>query len=74
MMYVTIGTMIFGLAHFGEGSGNIWIDEAACTGEEQTLLECPANPIGVSNCAHLEDAGIRCLRGMIVMNYVTRVY
>ena len=53
------------LAYFGEGSGNIWIDDARCSGGEPTLLECPAgSPIGMSNCGHAEDAGVRCPRGV----------
>ena len=64
LILYAIGAVTFRLAHFGEGSGNIWIDESACTGEEQALLDCPANPIGESNCDHSEDAGVRCIRGI----------
>jgi deleted-in-malignant-brain-tumors protein 1 len=45
---------------FGGGSGPIWLDEVRCSGGEQRLINCPANPLGVHNCGHSEDAGVRC--------------
>ena len=50
-------------AHFGEGSGNIWIDSAECLGDEQTLFDCNTDPIGVHNCDHSEDSGVKCPTG-----------
>ena len=47
-------------AGFGQGTGSIWLDQVACTGTEATLAACPANPIGIHNCSHFEDAGVRC--------------
>ena len=47
-------------AMFGEGSGEILLDEVQCTGSESRLIDCPANPLGVSDCRHREDAGVRC--------------
>ena len=47
-------------ATFGSGVDPIWLDEVECTGEETRLEDCPANPIGVHNCGHSEDAGVRC--------------
>ena len=47
-------------ATFGQGSGQIWLDNVECTGSEVRLIDCPANPIGTHNCAHSEDAGVRC--------------
>ena len=48
-------------AHFGQGTGPIWLDDVACTGTEARLIECGARPIGVHNCNHNEDAGTRCI-------------
>ena len=48
-------------AHFGQGSGQIWLDDVACTGTEARLLDCTARPIGTHNCNHNEDAGTRCI-------------
>ena len=45
-------------AHFGQGSGPIWLDNVACTGDESRLIDCPYNP--TPNCHHGEDAGVTC--------------
>ena len=45
---------------FGQGTGSIWLDQVACVGTEARLADCPANPIGVHDCSHFEDAGVRC--------------
>jgi len=49
-----------GRAYFGSGSGEIYLDSVVCNGSEGTLLQCTADPIGVHNCEHSEDAGVRC--------------
>ncbi|NXN10700.1 DMBT1 protein, partial [Indicator maculatus] len=49
-----------GGARFGQGSGQIWLDDVACTGGEETLAQCPARPWGHSNCQHREDASVVC--------------
>lgn len=49
-------------AAFGEGTGPIWLDDLQCDANIHTRLsDCPANPVGVHNCAHNEDAGVICL-------------
>ena len=45
---------------FGEGTGRIVLDEVVCSGLESRLVECPALPIGVSDCQHFEDVGVQC--------------
>ena len=47
-------------ATFGQGSGAIILDNVQCTGTETQLFDCPANPIGIHNCVHSEDASVRC--------------
>ncbi|KAI8514232.1 Neurotrypsin [Branchiostoma belcheri] len=48
------------LAHFGEGSGPVWLDDLVCEGNESGLSECGHNGLGVENCEHSEDAGVVC--------------
>ena len=47
-------------AYFGEGSGDILLDNLQCTGREASLLDCPHNGMYVHNCKHQEDAGVTC--------------
>ena len=43
-----------------DGTGQIWLDDVNCLGTETRLIDCPANPLGIQNCAHNEDAGVSC--------------
>ena len=47
-------------AGFTNGAGRIWLDNVNCRGTESRLVDCPASELGVHNCGHHEDAGVRC--------------
>ncbi|XP_078657439.1 uncharacterized protein LOC144903312 [Branchiostoma floridae x Branchiostoma belcheri] len=49
-------------AAFGQGTGQIWVDEANCSGTEARLADCPRNAWGQHDCSHSEDAGVVCNR------------
>ena len=46
--------------NFGEGTGQIYMDNLNCTGDEQTLMECHGLHWGKHNCDHSEDVGVVC--------------
>ncbi|CAI5655015.1 unnamed protein product [Oreochromis niloticus] len=46
-------------AHFGEGTGPIWLRRVDCSGHERSLSECDLNRSQPS-CGHSKDAGVLC--------------
>ncbi|XP_063050240.1 immunoglobulin superfamily member 1-like [Engraulis encrasicolus] len=49
-----------GGAHFGSGTGVIWMDDVHCSGSELFLVECSHNGFGTHNCNHAEDVSVVC--------------
>ena len=56
----TSGFTVYSNSYFGGGSGWIFLDNVYCTGEESRLIDCYHSGIGVHNCDHTDDAGVRC--------------
>nr|XP_054772374.1 deleted in malignant brain tumors 1 protein-like [Lytechinus pictus] len=48
-------------AAFGEGIGDILVDDLQCTGDEVTIGHCDQRPFGNHDCGHSEDAGVTCI-------------
>ena len=48
-------------AAFGQGTGNIWLDNVRCTGRENSLSSCYHRGWGrLLSCSHREDVGVHC--------------
>ncbi|XP_055464824.1 deleted in malignant brain tumors 1 protein [Psammomys obesus] len=54
------GVSALGSGHFGEGVGNIFLDDVKCQGTETSLGHCHHQGLSVHNCGHHEDAGVIC--------------
>lgn len=52
-----------GSAKLGAGSGQIWLDDLACNGNESAIWDCKHRGWGRHNCDHAEDVGVICLEG-----------
>ena len=42
------------------GSGEIWLSNIVCTGEEQNITSYTHSSWGVHYCSHSRDAGVEC--------------
>ena len=47
-----------------KGSGQIWLNNVECNGEESSIANCRHDGWGVNNCNHSQDVGITCFDGM----------
>jgi len=48
------------ISTFGQGSGDIWMDDVECSGSESRLEQCTHSGWGNHNCGHNEDVAIQC--------------
>ncbi|CAM4604796.1 unnamed protein product [Caretta caretta] len=49
-----------GSARFGQGRGNIFLDDVQCSGNEYFVWQCQQRGWGIHNCGHSEDASVIC--------------
>lgn len=42
------------------GTGKIWLNDLKCVGRETNVFDCPHSGLGVHNCGHSEDVGVKC--------------
>ena len=54
------GAVAVNEAFYGQGSGDILLDEVHCVGNEDNIGDCPHQDWGVHDCGHSEDAGVIC--------------
>ncbi|XP_063960668.1 uncharacterized protein LOC129267820 [Lytechinus pictus] len=54
-----------GSSLFGEGTGEIFLDDVSCSGDEDHILDCFHDGVGVHNCGHREDVSIICDGGEV---------
>ena len=47
-------------AFYGQGSGQIWLDDVNCVGTELSLVHCSHSGWGSHNCSHGNDASVKC--------------
>lgn len=69
MPYFT-GATAFSGAYFGHGTGGILLDNVGCSGQEHYLINCIHSNIGVHDCDHSEDAGVFCVPGTYIVNWL----
>lgn len=50
-------------ARFGAGSGQIFLDQVQCNGDEPSLSFCRHLGWTAHNCSHQNDAGVSCTNG-----------
>ena len=47
-------------AHYGQGTGPIWLSRLSCIGNEPNLINCSQLSVGTKNCTHSDDASVYC--------------
>ena len=55
-----VGAVALSRAHFGQGTGRIWLDNVNCNGSEPNIDSCSHNAWGSHDCFHIEDVGVMC--------------
>ena len=58
--------------HYGEGSGQIWLNNVSCVSNESNIVNCSHGGWGIHDCFHSKDAGVKCAtsNGNLAIMYV----
>ena len=59
-VYFYTDAVAFSRAHFGAGTGPIYLNNVGCTGGENKLINCPWDFSVRCYGGHSWDAGVRC--------------
>ncbi len=54
-------------AHFGSGSGKLWMRSVPCTGSESALKNCAAEGGFKHDCGPAGDAGLICSGNILIL-------
>ena len=54
------GAVSYSNSPYGQGVGQILLDDVQCIGTEMSIINCNHTAIGTSNCQHTEDVGVKC--------------
>jgi len=73
MSFNFLGATAFGRAHFGAGTGNIFLNSVRCRGIETKLEHCDKATTN-NTCSHNEDAGVRCASKWFLKSEVNYIY
>ena len=57
-------------AFYGQGSGEIWLEDLNCVGTEGTIGNCSHGGWGNMHCGHSDDAGVKCSTGNFSLNKI----
>uniref|UniRef100_A0AAZ1Y5R7 SRCR domain-containing protein n=1 Tax=Oreochromis aureus TaxID=47969 RepID=A0AAZ1Y5R7_OREAU len=55
-------------AHFGAGTGQIWLDRVTCSGNESSLTDCQHSGFQSNRCEHGQDAAVICSGVRLCLN------
>ena len=59
-MLISTDAVAFSRAHFGAGTGTIYLVGVGCLGSEKNLIDCAQSSTVSCFGGHSEDAGVRC--------------
>ena len=61
-------------AFYGQGSGQILLDDVNCVGNEGTIANCLHSGLEFHNCSHKNDASVNCTAGTYVICFYIHMY